>query len=174
MVQKDELIGDLYESALTQDGFFETIQRMAEWVGADIFHMYSVDAISNAARFSYYTPTAITYEGMIARYVGYYRGLDPRVNLVNSQPANTWFACQDHFDDRYVSRSEFFQDFLIPNGLRYMFGTRIASPGCSDVLAALVRAAGRTPFTGRNREDLVSISGHIQRAIGCAPPRRTE
>ncbi|MCC8405824.1 helix-turn-helix transcriptional regulator [Paraburkholderia sp. MMS20-SJTN17] len=167
VVHKDELIGDLYEAALTQDGFFETIQRVAEWVEADMFHMYSIDAISNSPRFSYYTPTATTFDGMIARYVEYYRGLDPRVDLVNCQPANTWFACQDHFNDRYVSRSEFFQDFLIPNGLRYMFGTRIASAGGSDVLVALVRAAGRASFTDRNRADFTSISGHMQRAIRC-------
>jgi hypothetical protein len=96
--------------------------------------------------------------------VEYYGGLDPRVNLVNNHAANTWVACQDHFNEVYVSRSEFFQDFPIPNGLRYMFGTRIASAGCDDVLVALVRAAGRTPFTARNRgEEFVAL---LQRVIG--------
>jgi DNA-binding CsgD family transcriptional regulator len=167
VAKKDQLIGDLYETALSQDGFFETIQRVAEWVGADIFHMYSINALSNAPRFSHYTPTATTFDTMIGRYVEYYRALDPRVDLVNGQAPDTWFACQDHFNERYVSRSEFFQDFLIPNGLRYMFGTRIASAGCDDVLVALVRAAGRSPFSQHNREDLASISGHMQRAIRC-------
>ncbi|MBB2931454.1 helix-turn-helix transcriptional regulator [Paraburkholderia silvatlantica] len=167
MVKKDQLIGDLYETALKQDGFLETIQRVAEWVGADIFHMYSIDAHRNAPRFSYYTPTATSFGAMIASYVEYYRGLDPRVDLVNGHEPNTWFACQDHFNDSYVSRSEFFQDFLIPNGLRYMFGTRIASEGCDDVLVALVRATGRPAFTKCNRDELASVSGHMQRAIRC-------
>ncbi len=167
MAQKDQLIGDLYETALGVEGFFETIQRVAEWAGADIFHMYSIDAHRHAPRFSPYTPTATSFDATIARYVEYYRCLDPRVNLVNEHPANSWFACQDHFDERFVSRSEFFQDFLIPGGLRYMFGTRIASPGCDDVLVALVRAAGRPPFSERNRADLEAVSAHMQRAIGC-------
>jgi DNA-binding CsgD family transcriptional regulator len=167
VVRRDQLIGDLYETALNQDGFLETIQRVAEWVGADIFHMYSVDAHNDVPRFSYYTPQATNFGAMIARYVEYYRSLDPRVNLVNGHAANTWFACQDHFNEGYVSRSEFFQDFLIPNGLRYMFGSRIASEGCDDVLVALVRAAGRPAFTQRNREELASVSGHMQRAIRC-------
>jgi DNA-binding CsgD family transcriptional regulator len=167
VVRKDQLIGDLYETALNQEGFLETIQRVAEWVGADIFHMYSIDAHNDVPRFSYYTPAATSFGAMIARYVEYYRGLDPRVSLVNGHAANTWFACQDHFNEGFVSRSEFFQDFLIPNGLRYMFGTRIASEGCDDVLVALVRAAGRPAFTQRNRDELASVSGHMQRAIRC-------
>ncbi|WP_368713731.1 helix-turn-helix transcriptional regulator [Paraburkholderia sp. EG287A] len=167
MEKKDHLIGDLYEAALNQDGFLETIQRVAEWVGADIFHMYSIDVRRNVPRFSHYTPTATSFGAMIARYVEYYRDLDPRVNLVYGHAPNTWFACQDHFSESYVSRSEFFQDFLIPNGLRYMFGTRIASGGCDDVLVALVRAAGQPAFTKRNRDELTSVSGHLQRAIRC-------
>jgi hypothetical protein len=67
VVPKEQLIGDPYEAALSQDGFFETIQRVAEWVGADIFHMDSIDALSNLPHFSYYTPTATTFESMIAR-----------------------------------------------------------------------------------------------------------
>lgn len=167
MVQRDLLIGDLYEAALNQDGFFQTIQRLAEWVGADMFHMYCIDAASNATRFSHFTPGATTFDGMITQYVQHYRSLDPRVRLVSGHPANTWFACQDHFNEEYVSRSEFFQDFLIPNGLRYMFGTRIPSTGSDDVLVALVRAAGRTRFSDRNRRELASIGGHLQRAIRC-------
>ncbi|WP_256095022.1 helix-turn-helix transcriptional regulator [Paraburkholderia nodosa] len=165
MDKKDGLVGDLYESALRQDGFFEVVQHMAEWIGADIFHMYSVDAVRDVPHFSHYSSAATTFEAMIGHYVQYYRALDPRVDLVNSQPAQTWFACQDHFDDPYVSRSEFFQDFLIPNGLRYMFGTRIATSGRDDVLVAFVRAAGRTPFEARERAKLASVSGHLQRAI---------
>jgi hypothetical protein len=35
-----------------------------------------------------------------------------------------WANCHEHFDEAFVARSAFYQDFLIPHGGRYVSGTQ--------------------------------------------------
>lgn len=164
-MRRDRLIGDLYEAALRQDGYLDVMQRVAEWVGADIFHMFSIDTVHNIPHFSLYTPNDVPLNRTVAQYDQYYRALDPRTELVTQQPSSEWFACQNSFDEHHVSRSEFFQDFLIPNGIRYTTGTRIALDNRDDVYLGLMRAAGRKPFSANQLVEVRAMGAHLQRAI---------
>ena len=68
-----------------------------------------------------------------------------------------WVAEHQFFDDAFVARNEFFQQFMLPNGLRRIIGTR-AAPVDDDVrerLRALVSAQAALP-----------MPRHIGRGIG--------
>jgi len=162
---KDHLIGDLYEAAIRQDDFLEVLQRTAEAVGANCFHMFSWDAANNCPRFSVYTPDS-QLDSVVAMYEAYYGALDPRRELVQRAPAGTLVACQDHITDRDVARSEFYQDFqLQTSGHRYLMGTRLLRPGASETLLGLLRNTGRTPYTDAERNSAASLIPHLHRAI---------
>jgi len=161
---KDQLIGDLYESAVTQDGFLETFHEVTEALGADVFHMFSWDAARNAPHLSTYSPGR-GWDEIITRYDQYYGAFDPRRSVVERAGAREFVFCQDYLSDAYVERSEFFQDYQIPAGFRYLTGVRLERPGGSDILLGMLRAHGRTPFSDEDRVNAASMAGHLQRTI---------
>lgn len=163
-MQRDQLIGDLYEAALQPDGFLEVFHRVSESLGANVFHMFSWDAARNAPQFSIYSPRA-EFDEIIARYDQYYGALDPRRGFVENAPLGEFVCCQDHLTDRDVERSEFFQDFQIPSGFRYLMGIRFARPGSDNILLGLLRAHGRAPYSPEERATLTGMAGHLQRSI---------
>ncbi|OXI65600.1 LuxR family transcriptional regulator [Burkholderia sp. AU28863] len=163
-MQRDQLIGDLYEAALQPNGFLEVFHRVSESLGANVFHMFSWDAARNAPQFSIYSPRA-EFDEIIALYDQYYGALDPRRGFVENAPFGEFVCCQDHLTDRDVERSEFFQDFQIPSGFRYLMGIRFARPGSDNILLGLLRAHGRTPYSPEERATLTGMARHLQRSI---------
>ncbi|MDF3833534.1 LuxR C-terminal-related transcriptional regulator [Cupriavidus basilensis] len=162
---RDQLIGDLYEAAIRQDDFLEVLQRTAEAVGANVFHMFSWDPANNCPRFSVYTPDS-HFDSIVTIYEAHYGALDPRRELVQRAPAGALVACQDHITDRDVARSEFYQDFQLPtSGHRYLMGTRLPRPGGSETLLGLLRDKGRKPYIDADRKTAVSLIPHLHRAI---------
>lgn len=66
----------------------------------------------------------LTASEIIDRYNVHYGALDPRRQLAANR-AGTVIACHHHFDKRFVSGSEFYQDFFLPIGLRYSMGASL-------------------------------------------------
>lgn len=161
---RDQLVGDLYEAALHHDGFLEVFHRVTETLGANLFHMFSWDAASNAPHLSVYSPRG-ELDDVIARYDQYYGALDPRRGFVEKAAIGELVCCQDHLSDQDVARSEFFQDYQIPSGIRYLMGVRLARQGSDDILLGLLRAYGRTPYSQKERAAAVGMIGHLQRSI---------
>ncbi|WP_321782081.1 helix-turn-helix transcriptional regulator [Burkholderia pyrrocinia] len=163
-MQRDQLIGDLYEAALCPDGFLDVFHRVSEALGANVFHMFSWDAARNAPKFSIYSPRA-EFDEIVALYDQYYGALDPRRSFVENAPLGEFVCCQDHLTERDVERSEFFQDYQIPSGFRYLMGIRFARPGSDNILLGLLRAHGRSPYSSEERAALAGMAGHLQRSI---------
>lgn len=161
---KDQLIGDLYEAAVTQDGFLEIFHDVTEVLGANVFHMFSWDPVRNAPHLSTYSPGR-GWDDIIARYDQYYGALDPRREHVARAALGEFAFCQDYVSDAYVERSEFYQDYQLPSGFRYLMGVRLARPGGSDILLGMLRANGRTPFSDEERATAAGMTGHLQRTI---------
>lgn len=53
-------------------------------------------------------------------YIDHYGAIDLRRKLITERADGKWVLCHEQFDERYVSQSEFYQDFLIPVGGRYV------------------------------------------------------
>jgi DNA-binding CsgD family transcriptional regulator len=63
-----------------------------------------------------------------------------------------------------VNRSEFWQDYLIPGGCRYLLGTRLKRCEGRDVFFGLHRAPGQSAFSDAELEFARRITGHFQTA----------
>ena len=160
----DHLIGDLYEAAVREDGFLQVFQTVAESLGATVFHMFSWDALRNAPRLSIYTPDR-DWDAIVESYDQYYGALDPRRSFVEAAALGEFVCCQDRLTEQDVARSEFFQDYQLPSGLRYLQGVRLARAGSDDILLGLLRAKDRPPYTLEERAAAAGLVGHLQRSI---------
>lgn len=161
---KDHLIGDLYEAAVRQDGFLATFQAVVESLGATVFHMFSWDAARNAPHLSVHTADS-HLDWVVSLYDQYYGALDPRREVVEKGSRGNFLFCQDYLKESDVARSEFYQDFHIPTGFRYLAGARLARPGADDILLGLVRGSDMTPFSPEQRVAISGMAGHLQRSI---------
>ena len=99
------------------------------------------------------------------RYQAYYGAIDPRVSLARSNRPGDIVFCQAHFDDRFVSRNEFYQDFLLPEGLRYCFGASAYRSENADFLVGLMRGPERGKFDDASQLALKRLMPHLSSSL---------
>lgn len=90
-------------------------------------------------------------------YSSHYRQIDPRWDAVHTRAEGVTIACQDLFDNRYVDRSEFYQDLLLPRGLRYIFGGVLRQDEVEEVVIAFNHQLGRPAFSAEKRQCMSSL-----------------
>ena len=158
----EDVVAGLYRAALYPDEMHQAISAVADRVGADTFHFLGWDRRRMTTRFNVYSHPALA-DG-IEDYAAYYGAIDPRRQLLDSQPIGSVLACHDHFSSEVVSRDEFFQDFLIPAGSRYVAGSRVWTDGNEDFVLGLMRDVGNRPFAAETLTEAERLIAHFGRA----------
>lgn len=157
----DVLIGDLYESVLSPADVPDVIARINRYLDCDGVHMVGWDESKNEVLMSLVTGNHI--QGAETAYLTHYQFIDPRRKMGLQSPTGIVVACHDQLDDRYVSGSEFYQDFLIPHGPRYVAGGNIFRERGQNVHVAFNHLVGRNRFEGEKRDALGGFMVHLAR-----------
>lgn len=100
------------------------------------------------------------------RYEAHYGAIDPRAAVARSLPPGQWMLCHHRFDERFVQHDEFYQDFLLPEGLRYAAGGSLLHAGGWHYLIGLQRGPERGVFVAEDEALLRRLTPHLQRAVG--------
>ncbi|MEX1826800.1 hypothetical protein [Luteibacter sp. CQ10] len=158
---RDVLLADLYESVLSPGDVPEVIARINTFLDCDGVHLVGWDESRNEVLMSLVTGNHI--QGAEAAYLSHYQFIDPRRKMGLKSPTGIVVACHDELDDRYVSASEFYQDFLIPHGPRYVAGGNIFREGGRNVHIAFNHLVGRSRFEGTKRDALGGVMFHLAR-----------
>jgi len=87
------------------------------------------------------------------------------VDLDRANRAGEIVYCQAHFDDHFVSRSEFYQDFLLPEGLRYCFGASACRSESADFLIGLMRGPERGKLDDTSQSALPRLMPHLSGSL---------
>ena len=157
----DHIVGDLYEAAVQTDHWRTALARLARWTGADEFHLLRWNSASQQSTLDVHSDGI---EAAIEQYGSYYAAIDPRRMLVAAGPPGRVSACQHRFEDRYVERSEFYQDFLGVWGMRRSLSSLLAEEGDEQLMLGLVRASQRGRFEEDEVTRLERVMPHLQRA----------
>ena len=111
-----EALGPLYDTALDSGAWAQFMTRFAGAVGACgaqyLVWSDATNAMGYTSVIGAFAPDAAQ------RYGDYYGTIDPRRELLYAKGDAGWLQCHEHFDNDFVSRSEFYNDFLIPVGAR--------------------------------------------------------
>ncbi|UPG84523.1 helix-turn-helix transcriptional regulator [Luteibacter aegosomatis] len=158
---RDGLIADLYESVFSPADVPGVIARINRYLDCDGVHMVGWDESKNEVLMSLVTGNHI--QGAEAAYLSHYQFIDPRRKMGLKSPTGIVVACHDELDDRYVSGSEFYQDFLIPHGPRYVAGGNIFRDQGRNVHIAFNHLVGRNRFEGAKRDALGGMMFHLAR-----------
>lgn len=158
--QRDQLLLQLYSSVLQPEAIPALLDSLDHFLQSDGLHLIGWHQTHNTATLSMATQRIIDAQHA---YDAEARAVDPRMDAGLKQPIGTIFACQQHFDDRYVSRDRFYQDYLLPlAGMRYIMGSRIHSQAGEDVFIVFNHEHGRPPFSDLQLQQFQQLIPHLR------------
>lgn len=157
----ENLIADLYESALLPEHIPDVLTRINAALDCDGLHLVGKDEDSGGLFASVVIGERIA--SAERDYLAHYHRIDPRLQIGLNSPTGVVVACHDFLDDRFVNGSEFYQDFLIPHGPRYVIGGNIHRAGGKNIHVALNHLVGRPQFSEEKRREMGAYMFHLSR-----------
>jgi DNA-binding CsgD family transcriptional regulator len=161
---RPDLLADLYESVLAPERVPEVLRAIDQALDCDGAHLIGAHPVTGAPLVS-----LMTSDGLKAGEQAYfqrYAALDPRLALGHAKPTGVGLACHDFFDHRYVARSEFYQDFLLPLGPRYIAGGNLLREPDRNLFLVFNHYRGRPQFQGAKRAAIAEWMPHLARWAG--------
>jgi DNA-binding CsgD family transcriptional regulator len=101
----------------------------------------------------------------IDSYTNYYGKFDPRGQYIAQQAVGSIVQCREICDTDYVKHSEIFQDFLLPNGLRYTIGATPAQRGPVAAVLGVMRSEQSGDYSERELTAFRPLIHHLGRAL---------
>ena len=158
----DALVSSVYAAAHEVDGWLDALDGLSEALGLDAYVLMRY--AGGPAELICVGGSHVS-ERADQRYGDYYQAIDPRLRHVREARAESVFSCSQHFDDACVSRSEFYQDFLIPEGLRFCMATAVRMPDGTDYALGLQRSAERGPYGAEVLQRFQRLIPHLSRSL---------
>ncbi len=159
----DAILTQFYDAVLEPDALLSALARFDRWVGSTLCHLLGWNRVHDCAQFSFMTRPEFLIAG--DAYANYYAPKDPRRALVNSLSEGMIVQCADYFDSRYVDRSEFYQDLLIQNSLRYSAGGCVFRDESIDVLIVFNHCLGQPVFSAAQIQGLKRLFPHLRQTL---------
>jgi DNA-binding CsgD family transcriptional regulator len=158
----DAIVHLLYEAVTEPSGWPAFFTSLGQAIDASSIHMLAIDKQHNALSYSdgFNLPT----EGELA-YIQTYSSIDPRMALMRQYAPGQWMHCHEVFDEDFVSRDPFYQDFLIPVGRRYVSGCKLVDDANVCVVFSALRAVGDKPLGVPEISFLDRLIPHLTRAV---------
>lgn len=148
--ERPALLTDLYASVLYPERMGSALARINRHLDCDGVHLVGWDERTGQPLVSVVTDNHIATAEKA--YLEHYAAIDPRREMGRHTPHGQASACHDFFDDRFVAHDEFYQDFLIPLGPRYIAGGSIHRSEGKQVHLVFNHLVGRPRFEGRKRQ----------------------
>jgi DNA-binding CsgD family transcriptional regulator len=173
--QFSEVVGLIYACAVDTGKTATLLQELAQYLDGTDAYIHTRNLVAGTVLASHARQGGAISPQTDRDYVGHWGALDPRTKLLASLPSGQVLRCHEHFDEDYVSGSEFYQDFLIPNGFRWAVGGMYYIGAATATVVAAVRAVGTTPFSEEAENGLRQMLPHFRRAdlIGSRLERQT-
>jgi DNA-binding CsgD family transcriptional regulator len=163
--QFDQTLNLIYESALAPQRLRDALSGLIAALDGDTCHLVGWDRETNIP--SVNVLIGIREDETLPHYFSHYCHIDPRVELALTLAPGQTFACHEHFDARFVARSEFHQDYLLPRAaVHYLLGTGdLAVDRQTVTLIGFHRYIGHAPFEPSNAGLLGRFLPHLRRAL---------
>lgn len=171
----DHLVNLIYDTLDDKSAWRRVLESLNEALGTRAVHMLAFDATHGTLSFSDGANMAPQID---IEYIRTYQYLDPRVNQMRAQPGDTWMHCHEHFDEEFVANDPFYQEFLLPNGARYLSACKLVEDSTATIMLACLRRPADGPLPAEAIAFLDRVRPHMARAcriasrISCTRPRR--
>jgi DNA-binding CsgD family transcriptional regulator len=159
----DDLVAGFYRAARGSIGWLDALIPFQRAMSAFAVHLHAVDPAQGRVSFSYAASEASPEAEL--DYLRTYHRIDPRANLVLGMEPGKWINCWEIFDDDFVARSPFYQDFLIPYGGRYVSGAKLLEDDSSIVILGVHRGNGSPKLNPDELATCARLARHLTDAL---------
>ena len=158
----DEIVSSLYHASTGLRPWAAVLDDICSAFAGYNAHLMGLDLATGTMLFSQEggNPPA---QGTLD-YIRTWHRRDPRAALVVGHEPGRWFHCHEHFDDAFVAANDFYQEFLLPYGLRYISGFRFDTPKGTTCIFSVSRPVGSRPFDEDERDALQRLGRHVANA----------
>lgn len=156
------LVGDLYESALDPSVMPRALRRLAQCLNGGAAQLYTWHQATGQVIDSQVSEELQAKDN--EAFIAYYAKIDPRRAEIMKRPPDTVGRCHEFFDDRFVSRNEYYQDFFLPAGLRWCIGVHMDGGDGTSTLVANFRPVGTPAYEDWTAQTLRRLVPHFKRA----------
>lgn len=157
-----QIIESFYDAAWMPERWPQALAGLADRVGGLDAQVLVNDWSSGPRLIGF--PRHLSMEGQQS-YVARWIADDPRPPLADGMRVGRMFSCHEHCDLDYVRRSPFFQEFLIPDGGRFLTGGRIMEEAGVTAYVGVHRNGRQGPLAEGEVRTLEEMSSHIGRAV---------
>ena len=154
------LIGAIYEQGLVQGAWKPALERLRALANsaetALVEHETSLSAV---------TAMNVISQQSYEAYSNYFLLFDPKRPLFETAGPGFLFNDAEHFDDAFIARDRFYQEFSIPHGMRYTLDLFAGRRGTREVYVAAMRPKRQGPFAPRDAARIRAAGNHFFRAL---------
>jgi DNA-binding CsgD family transcriptional regulator/PAS domain-containing protein len=137
-----QAIGSLYEAATTSERWGPALDRLCPIFGSVAAHYFVWNRVLDRPVAS---QGSTTYLGQ-KKALQYYLRIDPRRLLLSHYPVGSTLLCHEHFDEVFVQHNEYFRDYSLPLGRRFLMGANLLQNGPTSSIFAFLRSPQQGPF----------------------------
>ena len=156
----DSLVGVLYETLEHNESWQKFYDSIAQAVDVNIVHMLGIDKGHGAL--SYSDGSNMPPQGEL-EYIQNYHFIDPRSPIVFASEPMSWVHCHEVLNEEFVANNDFYQDFLIPYGLRYMSACKVVDDENAIIIFSTLRTAEQGPLPTTSIDFLNKLMPHVAR-----------
>ncbi|MEO5339047.1 MAG: helix-turn-helix transcriptional regulator [Magnetococcus sp. MYC-9] len=156
-----DVVGEIYQAVLDLSRLTDSLEKLMQGFTSD----------SAMLRLQYHTDLAVgfnIYFGYEAvwreAYNAHFRQLDPYPNSIKPLPLHM-YACDEAVPTRQLLKTEYYNDFLRPQGKLYCMGGHIIRNEQYFVQLGFQRGAKAEPFREEEIRALDLLAPHLQRVL---------
>lgn len=157
------LISALYDAVLEPALLPRAMSAIGRWMDSDALHLIGWDTARFVPRIAVVDEGAMDH--VDPAYVSHYSQIDPRRARMAEVPTGQVATCAQYFDDGFVRRNAFFQEFLLPRGRRHTLGAHLHRDTHLDFYVTFYHSVGRDTFSADQIDKARWMVPHLQRAV---------
>jgi DNA-binding CsgD family transcriptional regulator len=157
------LCNSLYEAALTPALMMQALEQVRRAFGFEAFHQFVLDA-STSIPVVEWANNRISQEDM-AIYSAHYYAVDPRPQYAAKLGVGQLFSTHEFLNPATTSRSELFQDFLIPRGVAHCMGGQLVANADYVAYIGLLDPKDRGRMVAEQQQQLARLLPHLSRSV---------
>lgn len=158
----DQLVHLIYETINDINQWDAVFLALREVLDCKVIHAFAIDKQYGTMSFS--TGANLPADGELS-YLQKYQFIDPRSEYWNMLPSLGCFHDHEVFDDDYIAKSEFYQAFLLPYGVRYLSALKVIESDAISFSIGCLRGPEQGPLPKGSVELAKQLLPHLHRAI---------
>jgi hypothetical protein len=156
----NRLIDLIYKTLEDDNAWADFFAVACESIGAKYIHMFALD--KQHGTISWSNGNDLPAEGELD-LIHKYQFIDPRAPFVFSLQPLEWFHDHKHFDENFMLENQFYQEFLIPWGLKYVSLCKVIDNQQANIVFAALSSPEQGPLQQDSVEFLTKLLPHISR-----------